>query len=263
MMGYVFPETNGPKMCFNGAQSWQLGWYRSKSVTLNPLQQPWDGQLEGVDDYRKSSSTSANSPQMILQLDARRQNVAYYVMFNRKSGINEGTKYGINQVLVTSQAKYNPGQTTLVAKLSAAGDRYVLRNYNKSGEDVTIRVNQILKRNNSGASWSAAVTVDSSIAPLRKLTPAPTPSPTTPRPTPPPQVSHTDESSLALYDVNFISIDCKNIMSQSKCVQNGRYCNWNEDRDACLNRIRRFRYPGNHHVRSGNPRDKYNSFSQD
>eukprot|EP00521_Asterionellopsis_glacialis_P002915 CAMPEP_0195263478 /NCGR_PEP_ID=MMETSP0706-20130129/10333_1 /TAXON_ID=33640 /ORGANISM="Asterionellopsis glacialis, Strain CCMP134" /LENGTH=228 /DNA_ID=CAMNT_0040317675 /DNA_START=114 /DNA_END=797 /DNA_ORIENTATION=- len=228
-------------MCFNGAQSWQLGWYRSKSVTLNPLQQPWDGKLEGVDDYGKSYSTSTKSPQMILQLDARRQNDVYYVMFNRKSGINEGTKSGINQVLVTRQAKYNPGKTKLVAKLSAAGDRYILRNYNKSGEHVTIRLNQIVKGTNFGSSWYAAVTVDSSIAPLRKRTPAPTPSPTTLRPTP---VPYAEESNLALYDKSSTSIDC-NTMSQSKCVQNDRYCKWNEGRDVCLTRIRRFRYPGN------------------
>jgi len=265
MMGYVFPETNGPKMCFNGAQSWQLGWYRSKSVTLDPLQQPWDGQLVGVSDYANSSNTGYK---VILQLDARRQNIAYYVMFNRKNGVNEGTNEGANEVLLTSQVKQSGNldkKTTLLAKLDA-GDRYIIRNYNKSGEDVVIRVNQIHERN--GFTWSAAVTVDSSIAPLRKYTPSPTPSPT-PVPVPVTREPDTDRQidsndlPLAVYNVSSKPTDCK-AFNKSECSKGERHCLWDIKTSSCLGSAQRFRYQSHRKkVRSGNPREQLGSASWD
>jgi hypothetical protein len=46
-------------MCFNGAKSWQLGWYSSKHAELLNFNTPgksWSGQLVGIADYGNNLS---------------------------------------------------------------------------------------------------------------------------------------------------------------------------------------------------------------
>merc|ERR1719183_1162491 len=35
-MGYSYSAFNTPIMCFNGAKSWQTGWYSDKTTVVNP-----------------------------------------------------------------------------------------------------------------------------------------------------------------------------------------------------------------------------------
>eukprot|EP00521_Asterionellopsis_glacialis_P002145 CAMPEP_0195259488 /NCGR_PEP_ID=MMETSP0706-20130129/7990_1 /TAXON_ID=33640 /ORGANISM="Asterionellopsis glacialis, Strain CCMP134" /LENGTH=125 /DNA_ID=CAMNT_0040312989 /DNA_START=202 /DNA_END=575 /DNA_ORIENTATION=+ len=65
MMGYTYPETDGPKMCYNGAKSWQLGWYQTKSVDVDPLTSAWRGRIVGISDY----GTTSNDYKVIVRIN--------------------------------------------------------------------------------------------------------------------------------------------------------------------------------------------------
>jgi hypothetical protein len=53
MSGYMgFLHGNGqPRMCFNAAKSWKLGWYEDKAVIVSPSTSSWSGRLMGISDY--------------------------------------------------------------------------------------------------------------------------------------------------------------------------------------------------------------------
>ena len=165
MMGFSYSLDNGPIMCFNGAKSWQLGWYSSKHVELlnfNTPGQSWSGQLVGIADYGNNLSEN-----VLIKLEAGNI-LDYFINFNRQTGINSGTREAGNQVLITSRGGTNGySESTLLAKLSTGGS-YIIENFAGSGLPVIIQVTAI----NTGVSPAHAdITISSA-------TPAPTPAPT-------------------------------------------------------------------------------------
>jgi hypothetical protein len=135
-MGYAYGNSNGPLMCFNAAQSWQLGWYADKTVTLNKGKNKRHvGVLGGITDY-------SNSNDIVLVKLNTRTSTDYYVNFNRRSGINVGTLEGGNQVTVVKARGEGRGysESELVAKLSA-GNTYTIRNFDRT--TATVQVHSI------------------------------------------------------------------------------------------------------------------------
>jgi len=135
LMGASYSENDTPKMCFNGAKSWQLGWYsdRQKSINLSNEVATFNVFLVGVTHY----ASSKNNQYVVVQLTGGSKD--YYLAFNRKFGMNNGTREGNNQVLITHT---NSSESTLVAKLKK-GEQYVIPNYGSSGHNVIISVNTI------------------------------------------------------------------------------------------------------------------------
>jgi hypothetical protein len=137
-MGYSYSSTTGPKMCFNAAQSCQLGWYADKTVTLDKDNRSYIGSLGGIADYSDSDNT------VLVKLDTG-ESTDYYVNFNRKSGFNSGVKEGGNQVtVVKGRGDESTGyaESELVAKLSG-GKTYTIRNFDGTGMTATIQVHSI------------------------------------------------------------------------------------------------------------------------
>jgi hypothetical protein len=109
---------DGPLMCFNGAMSWQMGWYASKSRDVNPSTGGcFEGNVYGISDFGVAASST-----VLLKINDS-SSTDYYVAFNRQSGINSGTLEAGNLVTVTRHGaegtSYAP--TELVAKLGAGG----------------------------------------------------------------------------------------------------------------------------------------------
>ncbi len=116
-MGYSYSSDDGPRMCFNAPKSWQLGWYEDKHVTIT---NNWSGNIYGIADY--GSSTAVNVILRIPATSASQHDL--YISFNRKKGVNSGTRRGANKVLVHSQIStsgFHP--SVLLAELSE-GDFY-------------------------------------------------------------------------------------------------------------------------------------------
>lgn len=121
MMGYSYNQDEGPKMCFNPAKSWQLGWYqdRAQIATIGSYK------LIGLADYSEyDSSNPGDEHKVILKIEGGQKD--YYIGFNRKIGINSGTVEGGDQVTVVERDSANGDifayrNSWLVAKLSAGG----------------------------------------------------------------------------------------------------------------------------------------------
>lgn len=144
MMGYSYPNKDGPQMCFNGAKSWQTRWYANKSITIraNGRNKCFSGDLHGVSDYPAATT--------VLLRIRNGSGTDYYVNFNAKRGINIGTQEGANQVTITSKPRgpsdsYDTSE--LIAKLGAG------KSYNKI-EGYTINVVSI---NNDAGTAQVAV----------------------------------------------------------------------------------------------------------
>jgi hypothetical protein len=160
MMGYSYFNTNGPLMCFNAAQSWQLGWYSEKAVTLNKSNKKSHvGVLGGIADYSDSNNI------VLVKLNTGKS-TDYYVNFNRRTGINSGTVEGGNQVTVVKAGEGTGyAESELVAKLNA-GNIYTIENFD--GTTATIQVHSI----------GATADVSICIGPCPVQTPSPSKSPT-------------------------------------------------------------------------------------
>jgi len=137
-MGNSYGLDDGPIMCFNGPHSWKLGWYKNSHVTVNPLTRTkkWKGYLAGISNYAKSGTRN------VLVKIAGDRSEDFYINFNRSTGINSETKFGINKVLVTRQNKGSDESTTIVESL-IAGQKATLKNFLGSGRNVYIKVENI------------------------------------------------------------------------------------------------------------------------
>jgi len=92
-------EGRGAKACFNPAKSWQLGWYRDKSITVNPKT---SGEhiikIVGVNNYNEVTGDD----KVILKVSGN-DGQDYFIGFNHADGFNAGTFEAANQVTVVQQ----------------------------------------------------------------------------------------------------------------------------------------------------------------
>jgi hypothetical protein len=125
-------------MCFNGPKTWQLGWYDAYHVDL-PMNGNfhWRGSLIGFAD----KSSAVPTDRMIVRI--RSKSIDYYIHFNRKIGMNDGTQEGPNQVLVTTRPPGTGYATSdLVAKIASLGI-YTIPLLNGSVNPLIIQVESI------------------------------------------------------------------------------------------------------------------------
>lgn len=137
-MGSLYGLENAPEMCFNGAKSFQMGWYDDKVVTVAPFSSSWSGRVGGICDYQNPKTET-----VVLKIETGTDE-DYFVNFNRRNGINSGTREGGNQVLVTKQGTNGVGYSVsyLQAKLTS-GRSFTIPNFGESGRPVYIKVDQI------------------------------------------------------------------------------------------------------------------------
>lgn len=141
-MGVSYKNFDGPKMCFNGPKTWQLGWYSEHHLTIDTSDTSngsvlYHGNLYGFVDHDNVS----NDDVMIIRLNTHFDD--FYISFNRKSGFNSGTKLGGDAVMVHS--KWEPhddyGQSHLEAVLCLDGDDDCdSDSYELIGDGIVIRV---------------------------------------------------------------------------------------------------------------------------
>ena len=142
MMGYSYSSDDGPKMCFNAAKSWQTGWYTSKSTIVEPTASDgtecFEQDLYGIVDYANAAA------QTVLVRINDANSVNYYVTFNRKFGINSGTKEAGNQVTVTRKSNGDDyANSKLLSKLSAGGQY----SFTAGGQTMFVKVGSIPNNN--------------------------------------------------------------------------------------------------------------------
>jgi hypothetical protein len=139
-MGFSYASDDSPKMCFNAAKSWQLGFYADKSTTVSPLVSPsWTGKLVGIVDYE-----NAGNDHVIVKLETGSY-LDYYMNFNRQASFNSETQEGGDQVLLMTQGAEGQAfaKSTLLAKLSE-GQAYEIEDFGGvTSYPVQVRVDKI------------------------------------------------------------------------------------------------------------------------
>jgi len=174
-MGYSYSASDTPEMCFNAPKNWQLQWYTNRQTSVSTA---WNGTLYGIADYNSTS----DGDNVILQIPGATHD--WYVSFNRKIGINRGTKEGGNQVLVHKRSSgLGYGESDLIAKLDA-GDTY-----SNAALPLAITVNSIDLSADPAFAFVTIAPVPTPAPTTQAPTPDPTPAPTqapAPDPTPPP-----------------------------------------------------------------------------
>lgn len=133
IMGASFPNKNGPRMCFNAAKSWQLGWYKDKGIAINSSGSTpcFDGILHGIADYPIATT---------VLLKVQTESNDYYINFNAKKGINRGTQEAGNMVTVVSRPRGprdSYAESDLVSKLNE-GKSYSFSGYTVSVDEINI-----------------------------------------------------------------------------------------------------------------------------
>lgn len=84
-------------MCFNGAKSWQTGWYSDKTTVVKPGN-CFEDDVYGISKYGDSTS------EVVLVKINDQSATDFYVAFNHRAGINSQTQEAGNRVTVTSAA---------------------------------------------------------------------------------------------------------------------------------------------------------------
>jgi len=111
MMGYSYRSDDTPAMCFNPAKNWQLGWFDSQQIALDPSvdlgSDPVSFILNGVVDFQETIP----GKYIVIRINN------YYIGFNRASGFNSGVQEAANQVTVVE--KLGEPNTSTKSKLAA------------------------------------------------------------------------------------------------------------------------------------------------
>jgi len=114
MMGLSYYQNDFPRMCFNPAKNWQLGWYTNRQIEIQPETLPTEGQeyiLNGIVDYK--APTNGEDKYVVMKIDNPSRSdplsnfnvdnindLVYdlYIGYNRQSGFNNETLEYANQV---------------------------------------------------------------------------------------------------------------------------------------------------------------------
>jgi hypothetical protein len=158
VMGYSYDMDDAPRMCFNPAKSYQLGWYIEQQKFLNPLtdilaktSDDTDSReyvLNGVNDFQFGTNGSQDK---LVSLRLKQQNSRedFYLGYNRKAGMNSGTVHDANNVVIVKKTggPIDYGQSWKVATLSANRESYTVKSFDDSSFDVVVELVSIVGKN--------------------------------------------------------------------------------------------------------------------
>lgn len=123
LMGYTYRSVGGPKMCFNAAKYWKLGWMQDKALSMEPSSSGWSGHLYAFVDYDKVPSGGVT----ILNVGP------LYVLYNRRKDINSGTMERGDHVTV-ARAESTDNISELEGSLDLTAPTFSLENVEFRGK---------------------------------------------------------------------------------------------------------------------------------
>ena len=132
-----YPSNEVPRMCFNTAKNYQLGWYQDNTLSLSQNHQNWKGKLIGIVDYE--NDIYSDKARVLIDINDGNGKL-YLVSFNRKSSFNVGTNKGGDKVLVHSRNNENNGKdwdTSDLLAIMDTGDEYITE---KRGDKTRLKI---------------------------------------------------------------------------------------------------------------------------
>ena len=139
MMGNPLYSDDIGAMCFNAAKNWQLGWYDSNAICIDPrVQQSWYGTMVGIADY---DNNPENHP-VVLKIETG-TGTDQFIAFNRATGVNRQNDQADNQVTITQSGSNGEwySQSFLLKTLSS-GQEHTIPNWN-NGQTLHIKASSI------------------------------------------------------------------------------------------------------------------------
>jgi hypothetical protein len=207
-MGNPLYSDDVGKMCWNGAKSWQIGWYNDKKIMINPKLagfSTWSGRLIGIANY-----DSTGTEPVVVKIETG-TGADQFIAFNRATGVNSQNDEADNEVTIVEVTGNNGegyAQSFLKAHL-VQGETYTYVNWAGTGRNLIVKANVINIGVNPGYA-DVQVCLDScapvtsaptkspvTSAPTKSPTAAPTKSPVTPAPTKSPVTSTPTKSPTA------------------------------------------------------------------
>jgi hypothetical protein len=97
VMGYGSRLVGGPLTCFNAQKHWDLGWMATKTKSLTAgsgSDLPWAGSLAPFVDFPSATSSQV----VVVRIVGSNQRL--FLQYNRKKGINSGTRELPDQVVI-------------------------------------------------------------------------------------------------------------------------------------------------------------------
>lgn len=133
-MGYS--STIDPRMCYNAANNYQLGWYSQDSI--RPTASDGYGgtfTISGVAGYNKNDQTKFVS----LRLEQENLKSSYYIGYNWAFGANTETQEDANKLIIVQKAgDASASEISWKKAVLSVGESYVIDNYDGSGRYVNV-----------------------------------------------------------------------------------------------------------------------------
>ncbi|KAL3783672.1 hypothetical protein ACHAW5_007501 [Stephanodiscus triporus] len=125
LLGNPSYEDDGPEICFNGAKSWETGWYATDSVDVVPSSTvPFTADLIGAADWSTGTYTPG-SHRVVLRITDSTVTQKYHIMYNRAKGPNAGVTFAKDKVTVTLGAPQQVSwHQAALGPVNAAGNVY-------------------------------------------------------------------------------------------------------------------------------------------
>lgn len=140
-MGFSYPQSDGPLLCFNAAQSWRSGWFGQKHVLLNDVQTEISERrfsfVGMIQNY--NVETDQNSHPMLIRIDNDTP-TSYFIGYNGLTNYNTGTTTPNKVVVYCADNIDLPGTDTVLLATLDAGESYTVYNYTGTGTDLSIAV---------------------------------------------------------------------------------------------------------------------------
>jgi Gametolysin peptidase M11 len=131
-MGSGYTNATWPRKCFNGYNSWVLGWYSDRHLSFNALTD--EGRLIKLATFVDYDKAAVDEYVVVNVADN------LYLQYNIAKGFNVDTEQKQNQVTITEPASQG---TNSLAGLSA-GDQFEISNFNSSGTTLIIEACQTM-----------------------------------------------------------------------------------------------------------------------
>ncbi len=197
LMGNPLYSDDIGAMCFNAAKNYQLPWYDSNKISINPREGAWTGKIVGIADFANNPDGSP----VVIKIETGTL-TDQFIAFNRAKGINRHNVEADNEVTIVEagQNGQSYSQSFLKATLKS-GEVYTIPKWD--GAQDLIITTQSININTGNAADYAIVSVCLGTAcaypgdePSQKPTSQPTSLPTS-TPTSSPTVLHTRSPTIA------------------------------------------------------------------
>jgi len=157
-MGYSSYAATNARKCYNGAKSWQTGWYQDRHEAIEPIELNANCeqqiQLVGIAEYGDLVAGTGDQKVIVMVTEPAIGN-ELHIIFNRATGINADTgswpgsqpyEKVRDKVLITSRSEHDGDPMGPLSFLEAGlsqGEIHTITNYNGGGATLTIAVDSI------------------------------------------------------------------------------------------------------------------------